>query len=85
MQLYGNFNNDSATVTISIFDSLTDAVVVDSQPMINIGGGSYKYSFVSIDYTKDYYFKCFNITDGSEAFSAIDNNQNAESLLNKVI
>ena len=71
MYVYGKFSNESAIVTVSIFDSATNNVIVSESPAIHTTNGLYKYNFSTRDLELDYYVIFTNTTDNKTAVGSI--------------
>lgn len=71
MYIFGEFENQSATVNVTVRRATDDVAVVTGAPTVHVGGGLYKYNFNARVSTIDYYVIFTNVEDATTAGGAI--------------
>jgi hypothetical protein len=71
MVIFGEFNNTSADVTVSIWNADSHAAVVTNAVCTHTQNGLYMYNFSAADNAVDYYLVFTNNTDNEKVNGAI--------------
>jgi len=83
MIIFGEFENETATVTVDVYNSSNDVKVVDNASATHTTSGLYKYNFSGRDSALNYYVIFKNTTDNTTAVGSINSDLDISSVAKK--